>query len=186
MTKQGSRADTRRKALRDELWPGLEGQVFDLSKADIAGYVRMPRVVPAMAALLNTLGGKLNAGPLYSALWAADYGQGLIEVTDYRQLLFDAGYSITGRARRTWDERIGIMKKFNFIDTKSNGIEQDGFILLFDPFRVAAQLHVKSESDSSLKESMPDTDWWEPFSARCKKIGVPLGPLVEEARAMRK
>lgn len=174
--------DERRAQKREQLWPGSAGLVFDLSKAETAGYVRMPRIVPMLTSLLNNLSGKLNAGPLYAALWANDYGQGLVEVKDYRYLLHEAGYDTKGRARRTWNERIKIMKDLHFINTASNGIEEDAFVLLYNPYYVAGWLHGRKEKGDPAATKFITDEWWSLFSDRCRAVGFNMDQFVDAVR----
>ncbi len=177
--------DQRRTEKREQLWPGSAAVVFDLSKAETAGYVRMPRIVPMLTSLLNDLSGKLNAGPLYAALWANDYGQGLVEVRDYRYLLHEAGYDTKGRARRTWNERIAILKKLGCINTATNGIEEDAFIILYNPYFVAGWLYFRAAAGDAEVAKVLTEEWWGLFCERCKMIGVDMTPFTSKAKEMK-
>ncbi|MEC7523843.1 MAG: hypothetical protein VYE22_28430 [Myxococcota bacterium] len=149
---------------RDTLWPNAEDLVFD-DKA--GGWAPIPRVVPLVAGLINNLD-RVNAGHLYTVLWARNFGTGLVEVHDPVLLAFESGYAKTaGRAERTFRERIEVLCELRFIETKPRGTRAHAYVLLHDPHRAVLRLH----------EERPDSfpkGWFEHFALRCDEIGVDL------------
>ncbi len=169
-------ASTRRLKTREQLFPGSGTEVFDPTDRATKGYAQVPRVVPIVARLINERGGVVNAGPLYQVLWAQDWGQGIVEVRSYRQLLFEAGYNGKGsRVERTWEERIRILQNLGFIRTAKRGLDTYGYILLVDPHVAALRLERATKSVPALK------DWFVQFRLVCEQWGIDLGALDAKA-----
>jgi hypothetical protein len=162
----------RRLDRRNALWPDAEGLVFQPGGG---GWARIPRTVPMIASLIDLLGGKEKAGRLYVALWAHEYGDGFVEVQDPAQVAFEAGY-MTGRAERTFDERVALLEKLGFLRAATNGVRAHGFLLLLDPHVVVRQLRVDDPT------RVPKT-WWRAFEARCAAVGIVLDPAMPPGTA---
>lgn len=185
------KATEKRMKTRDTLWPDAGPLVFDTNDKAVRGYARIPRVVPLVARLINAIGGSENAGALYQTLWAQDWGQGIVEVKSFRTLLYEAGYAGKGsRVERTWDERIGILRKLGFIKTAKKGLDPVAFILLLDPHLAVLKLF----GDQALQEADQKTlhEWFETFELVCGQWGIDLnsyhakladGQPVDEAQS---
>lgn len=153
----------RRVVVRDALWADADTVVFSPLTG---GWAQIPRTVPMVAGLIDTLGGRENAGRLYVVLWAYQYGDGFVEVPDPAQLALEAGYMST-RAERTFDERVALLARLGFVRTAENGLRDHGFVLLLDPHRVVARIRAEQP------KKIPGR-WWSAFQARCSAVGVPL------------
>lgn len=159
-----SGANDRRTARRDELWPGSKNEVFDPDDPRVQGYARLPRNVPLVMSLIDSLDPRINAGSLYLALWCHDYGQGLVEVDDVRHILFEAGYAgVTSRGERTWRERIRLLAEHGFIRTKDRGLQEAGWILLRNPVKVVRELQAKG---------LVPVDWQQMHDLRTQQVGM--------------
>lgn len=187
----------KRKAKREELFPGSSEEIYDLSAPETAGYSRTPRVLPLVARLINELpqppkkkaaekseGGqdeekeerekKVNAGALFLVLWAYDFGQGFVEVRDQMNMLYEAGLSVSlYRAERSWNERIEVLVEHGFIRTKASGLVEHGFILLRDPHRAVMDLHRAGKLKGENLER-----WFDVFKLRAIDVGVDLSKVV--------
>jgi hypothetical protein len=165
-------ASAKRTAIRDQLWPEASSIVFDPRDPGTKGYSQVPRVVPLVARLINEIDGPENAGALYQVLWAHDWGQGIVEVRSFRTLLYEAGYQGKGpRVERTWKERIQILTRLGFIETRNRGLEEHAFILLIDPHVAVLKLEAVE-----LERSKQFTfDQWIPqFRITCEQWGIDL------------
>jgi hypothetical protein len=163
------RAAARRIAHRDALWPDAADVAFRRTRG---GWTQMPRTVPMIASLIDQLGGKNKAGRLYIALWSYDYGDGFVEVRDPVLMAGEAGY-VTGRAERTFAERMRELEELGFIRTAEIGAREFGFALLLDPHIAVAKLRQRRPAAVPAK-------WWSAFVARCTSIGLGI-PEVEGA-----
>ncbi|HEX4478402.1 MAG TPA: hypothetical protein VH142_25140, partial [Polyangiaceae bacterium] len=157
------RIETRRRAQRDTLWPDATDVVFQTVGG---GWCRMPRTIPMIASLIDRLIPRENAGRLYLALWAYEYGDGFVEVPDPAQVALEAGY-MTNRAERTFTERIATLRSLGFIRTAAVGMRDNRFVLLLDPHAVLAGLRKQRP------EAVPDR-WWSAFVSRCATVGIQL------------
>lgn len=145
---------------RDELWPDAPVVVSNAT----CGVSRTPRVVPLVAALVDSLSdAKERAGRLYVALWAHEE-DGLVEVNDPEQIAFEAGYW-TNRASRTFAERVTQLEGMGFVRQQGDGIRACGFILMLDPLSVVRRI-VTSDPGR-----VPPR-WLKVLDRRCRELGV--------------
>jgi len=171
MPNGAKQAVKKRQNTRDRLWPDAASVIFDPSDRTTKGYSQVPRVVPIVARLINEIGGPENAGSLYQVLWAQEWGQGIVEVRSYRQLLYEAGYSAKGsRIERTWQERIRILENLGFIRTARRGLDDHAYILLIDPHLAVVQLETALPSVHKATFG----PWREQFSLVCEQWGIDL------------
>lgn len=119
-----------------------------------------------IASLLDVLGGRLNPGRLYLALWAYDFGDGFVEV-DPLSLALDAGYS-RHRADRSINERLRLLVNLGFVRTAAIGHREHAGLLLVDPHPVVVR--IRSHSPGCI-----DDAWWSAFVDRCRTVGIALG-----------
>jgi hypothetical protein len=128
-----------------------------------------------VSTLIDELSAKDRPGRLYLALWSYDYGDGYVEVPDPARIALEAGYT-SGRAERTFVERMKTLRDLGFIRARALGSREFGHVLLRDPHRVVLELHASSPS------RIPDI-WWSAFQARCSSIGVELSLYEAEIAA---
>ncbi len=67
------------------------------------------------------------------------------------------------------------LRELGFIESKSSGIREYGFVLLLDPIRVCVQLRHKPRS------RVPD-EWWHSFVARADAVGAGLAAYIKELK----
>jgi hypothetical protein len=165
-------ADRKREALRDNLWPGADGWVWDPSDAETVGFATIPRLIPLILHLLKELSGGRSGDPssVYLELWCRDFGQGIITITDEQECAFSAGYA-GNRAVRTWKERMYALVELGFVLAKQDGNREFGQVLLLNPIAVAAQLHAAKKVSE---------EWWTAFVRRASDIGakIPKNPAL--------
>lgn len=154
----------KRRVQRDMRWPDANTVVFQPKRG---GWAQIPRTVPMIASLLDTISGKDSPGRVYLTLWSYDFGEGYVEVPDPAMLALEAGY-MTSRGERTFVERMRVLRDLGFIRSQPVGIREFGYVLLVDPNRAVV----------ALREAQPDRvpeRWWTVFVARCGAAGIPLG-----------
>ncbi len=151
----------KRTTRRDALWPDAPMVTFSGG-----GWAKVPRTVPLIATLIDHLTtGSERAGRLYVALWAHDFGEGLVEA-DPENLVLEAGYA-RARADRTWNERIEVLLELGFIRTAERGHTKYGFVLLLNPHPVVHALHLARKADFP-------RGWYSYFTVLCADFGISL------------
>lgn len=175
MSPAANQAQKKRLELRTTVFPDHHAEAFAVS--DARGFARVPRVVPLACRWINEAGGKLNAGPLYQALWAHDWGEGFIDVRSREDLLYEAGYPARSqRVERTWNERVRVLADLGFVRLGRRGANNaSGYILLVDPYLALARLRVASR--------LTDPDYWAQLKVFCVTWGVDLDAYVAKATA---
>lgn len=175
----------KRLSTRMNLWPDSKALVYDPNKADgdisdderVGGYSRIPRILPMAAALVNRIGGTVNAGSLLQVLWSHDFGYGFLDVSA-EEMLFEAGYSHNGkRADRNWKERMEILVDLGLVKTKRRRNQEHGYILLIDPYLAISMLKVSRPSEIS-------EPWWNHFIHHCTGLNIPIESYKERALAI--
>jgi len=121
-----------------------------------------------IAALLDTplFGGKKPPGSLYVALWASEFGDGMVDITDPAMLALEAGYTAR-RGERNVVERIRVLASLGFVRAASVGLREFGVVLLLDPHQVL--IRIREEEPSRIADT-----WWHAFVAKCASIGIDL------------
>ena len=161
---KGAAASNRRVDLRDQLWPESRAWVAE------KGFFQAPRTLPLLMSLISSkeISGKKDASTAYFELWARNWGEGIVEITDEHDHAFAAGYEGT-RALRTWRERIYLLEKAGFIKIAPIGGRQVGAILLVHPQDVLDKLR----ADGRIKDN-----WWNAYVVRKTKTGDNAQPAV--------
>jgi hypothetical protein len=152
----------KREELREQLWPGSRQAIWH--RRDHKGFGTIPRLLPLVLHLIKRLSKKGNPADVYVQLWARNFDEGLIEVTDEAAFAFEAGYDST-RAVRTWRDHVLKLEKHGFIKIKPAGIRMIAYILLLNPLDVCARL--RSNDSRAASE-----EWWNAFLKRAKEIGA--------------
>lgn len=174
MSTAAKQAAQKRETLREQYWPGSSNRIFPVNSKNAKGYARVPRVVPLVAALVNDLGGKLNAGSLYQVLWAQDWGEGVIEIKSYKRLLYEAGYSgANSRAHRTWQERLKVLTRHGFVETAKDRFDEHGCLLLVDPYLAVVKLE-HDRAGLSKDDGKKFDRWFEYFKEFSLHWGIDL------------
>jgi len=170
-------ADRRRSALRDQLWPGSSGKIWDMKDREaVKGFASVPRLLPWVLHLIKHLAKEIAGGDpsmSYLELWCRDFGQGIITISDEHECAFASGYS-GKRAVRTWREHMFKLLEIGFILAEAVGNREYGYVLLLNPLAVCHRLH--------LEKKAPD-GWWAAFVSRATAIGATIPPPLNAARS---
>jgi hypothetical protein len=172
----GKSRDKRTKT-RKRIWPDSDALIFSPNEAK--GFARVPRVVPLVARLVNELGAPINAGQLYQVLWAHDWGDGVVEIKNFRTLLFEAGYTErTSRTERTWRERISLLRDHGLVQVARNGLDEFGFVLLIDPYLAVTTMRKRLMTNRAYQT------WLDQFDHFCETWGVDLEGYEEKVSSL--
>lgn len=161
-------ADRKRTSLRNRLWPGSAGWIWDLNDREgVIGFATIPRLMPLILHLIKHLsseGGTGDPSPVYLELWCRDFGQGIVSVGDEMECAYASGYS-SSRALRTWRGHMLRLAELGFIMHRQEGLREYGQVLLLNPLAVCARINEEGRT--------PD-GWWAAFVHRASEIGAPI------------
>jgi len=149
-----NRKSEERTNLRDRFWLGANAWTGEDSK----GWFRAPRTLPLLVTLLKSkaLSGRQDPSSAYLALWARHLDSGIVEITNERELAYEAGYT-GNRALRTWQERMRLLEALGFIKAQKIGNEPYRYVLMVDPATVVGAL---------VKKGRVDAAWLATYDAR--------------------
>ena len=130
ITRGGGQAVSRREDLREEAWP----DDIPWLGPDETGFFCAPRTLPLVlrALGLKKVSGSQDPGPVYLELLSRHWGEGVIEMTHEEDHAYAAGYS-SGRATRTWRDRMRILERQGFIKVRKSGLRDFAQVLLIHP-----------------------------------------------------
>ena len=152
--------------MRDQLWPGEADRLWH--RRTEQGFSTIPRTLPLVMTLIDDLKGKgKDTSRVYLDLWCRQMDDSFVEVTDEDAFAYSCGYSTPGRNVRTWRERIDILRDMGFIGVRPNGSRRYGYILLYHPHKVVAEVQ---------KSGKVSLEWWGAFAKRATEVGAVLEP----------
>lgn len=154
--------DERREQLRERLWPGSSGWVWDPADMTVKGYRSLTRLLPWVLSLIRDLSGGKSGDPgmVYLELLCREMGQGLVEIDDEAGSAFAAGYD-SERKLRTWRAHMRKLIELGFILAKKDGIHEFGKVLILHPLAVCARHHAAGRTTE---------EWWTSFVCRAAEI----------------
>lgn len=136
--KKISKAQEKAKTLRDSCWPDLNEEKLWNRKA-VSGFTTIPRTMPLMMNIIDTLTKGKPAGRTYFVLWCRTFDHSLLVIDNPMTLAFEAGF--TGeRALITWKDRMRSLVNLGLIDAKDGPAGPYHFVLLFNPHKVVWDL----------------------------------------------
>jgi len=141
-----SKKTEERAALRDRFWPGAKAWTGENSM----GWFRAPRTLPLLLTLLKSkkLRGNHDLASVYLALWARHLDSGIVEIMNEQELAYESGYT-SGRALRTWQERMALLETLGFIKSQTIANQKYRYVLMIDPPAALAALHKKGFIDET-------------------------------------
>lgn len=162
-TRRPRAAVKRRNELREEFWPDQRAW----EGPEEIGYFCGPRTLPLILLALadKNVSGNQNPGLAYLELLARHMGQGVIEMTHEEDHAFSAGYS-SGRAVRTWRDRMSVLEESGFIRTSGPGPRRYARVFLVHPSIAMKKLRDRGKIVDEL---------WEAYRARQIEAQEPSG-----------
>jgi hypothetical protein len=172
MAKIRSAGTSRRRALRDEVWPDETPWTGENEK----GWFRAPRTLPLIMALLGskTVSGNTDPTPVYLELLARHLDGGVIQMANDEEHAFAAGYA-GYRGVRSWRERMRVLEEAGIIRIRRMGVKHFAYVLLVHPSVFIAKLNAAGKIDP---------EWLEAYRHRQFETGeVGIEPEDETAQA---
>lgn len=132
--KKAAKAQEKNKMLRDSFWPDVdEGLLWD--RKLVKGFTSIPRTMPVLMNIINTLTKNKPAGLAYFVLWCRAFDHSMLAIDNPMTLASEAGF--TGeRALSTWKDRMASLKRLGFIDSKTGPAGPYHYVLLFNPHKI--------------------------------------------------
>src|SRR5690606_37948711 len=106
------------------------------------GFITIPRTLPLIMNIIDTLSKARPAGPTYFGLWSRTYDESLVILENPMLAAFEAGFS-GERAVTTWKQRMRTLVELGFIRTKPGSAGDFHYVLLLNPHRVVWSLKDK-------------------------------------------
>jgi len=135
---RASKREQKAKAIREALWPTVsDEELWDRKKA--AGFTSMPRTMPQLINVIDSLTKGQPAGMTYLTIWSRLFLPGIVELASEKAMAGEAGF--TGeRAVDTWRKRMRHLKELGFIDYRGGGEHDFQWVLVPNPHHVMRKL----------------------------------------------
>lgn len=126
--------------LRAELWPKLDDELL-WNRTTAKGFTTIPRAMPHILDIMDDVAGKgTPVSKVYLSLWCRVFDEGMLEVKNYGDLAFEAGFS-GQRAVTTWKQRMASLVKLGFVFAEKGSHGEYDYLLLLNPYLVIKMLY---------------------------------------------
>lgn len=136
-----SKAQEKARAILDTYWPQMDGEMLWNRKVN-NGFTTIPRTMPLIMGVIDSLTKNTPAGQAYLALWCRAFDEPLVVIENPLVLATDSGFS-GERAVTTWKGRMKLLLELGFIDAKEGSAGAFHYVLLWNPHKVLWQLRDK-------------------------------------------
>lgn len=146
--RQSRTATSRRKMLRERLWPDVTDDQLWL-RTQRAGFTTIPRTMNLIGRILDGLSGK--GFPLlstYLTLWCWVFDEAFVEIRNPKEFAYESGFS-GSRAEATWKSRMAKLEALGFIRSKKGVVGDYQYILLLNPIKVIEEIYKERPKDLS-------------------------------------
>lgn len=127
----------RRIELIKALWGSEEIPTWHRLEND--GYSTVPRYLPLIGVLLDSLSKGAPLSATYLALWFRVSDEGLIEVRDKTVLAYESGFA-SERGVTTWSGRMKKLKELGFISSQDGSTGEFHNVLIIHPLYAVKKL----------------------------------------------
>lgn len=142
--KRVSKGTERALRIREEHWSDVpEARLWHRKRCD--GYTTIPRTIPVLMNIIDSLSKNQPAGRTYFGLWCRTYDESLVIIENPMSLAFEAGFS-GERAVTTWRQRMSTLQDLGFIAAKPGSSGEFHYVLLFNPHKVVWDLKPRTQS----------------------------------------
>lgn len=130
----------KRKAVRERIF-GDEANYKLWNRQKDNGYVHLPRVLPLVVNILDSVSKGKPLGSTYLALWFRTFDEMLVDTTDESTIAYESGFH-SERRITSWQGRIALLESFGFIKTQKIGTRYQ-YVLLLHPVKAVEALNDK-------------------------------------------
>jgi len=132
--KQVGKIQRQKAELRASLWPELDQKRLWIYK-ETGGWLNIPRAMPLLLRIMDTMSKGKPVSAVYLDLWCRTFNDSFVIANKPREMAFYAGFN-GERAERTWADRMAILVKLGFIETKEGPTGPMSYVLILNPFLV--------------------------------------------------
>jgi hypothetical protein len=124
--------------LREHLFPHVDpDQLWHRRRHK--GFTTVPRTLPALINIIDSLTKNQPAGQAYLALWCRAFDESLLTLDNPLSLAAESGF--TGdRALSTWRQRMRALEELGFIQSREGSAGQFHYVLLLNPHVIVWKL----------------------------------------------
>jgi hypothetical protein len=164
----------KRIELRQRMFPHVvDADLWIRQKS--TGFTTVPRGLPLILTLMDKLSKGKPLSSTYFELWCRMFDESFINLKP-REMAFHAGFS-GQRAEQTWSERMKILAKLKFIETKPGAEGELSYAVVFNPYKV-----IKSHFENA--KGGLDAAYYNSLVQRMSEIGAKdfdePKPVIEE------
>lgn len=128
--------------LRARLWPDLiEDELWFHKRYE--GFVTIPRTMPLILTIIDDLTKGTPASSTFLDLWCRTYPEMYVSLSEQDKLAFGSGFS-GQRARRTWQDRIRLLRDLGFIRTAEGMAGEFSHAVVLNPHVALKRLKVNN------------------------------------------
>ena len=89
---RGKKIEARSLELRNQLWPELDESRIWVRQSKV-GFTTIPRALPLIHLIMDNLSNGKPVSSIYFSLWSRVYDQGIVTISNPREMAFEAGFS---------------------------------------------------------------------------------------------
>lgn len=123
---------------RNQLWPGCEK--FLWNRLTYKGFATIPKTMPIILQIMDGLSNGKPVSTTYLGLWCETWDNSMVNTARHDEMAHAAGFS-GQRAAYTWEGRMEILRKLNFIDIKPGRSGKISHVLLWNPHLIIRWHH---------------------------------------------
>jgi hypothetical protein len=151
-TARGRKMVKQRQTWLKEFWPEVnEKDLWNRNRCD--GYTTMPRTMPHILEIIDSLTKGKPASRAYLALWCRASDEMVIRIQHEVYLASESGYSSERRVS-TWQSRMNSLVEHGFIKVASGQAGPFEFVLIMNPYKVIRMLHKKEAIPKGLYNAL--------------------------------
>jgi hypothetical protein len=173
-----TKAQEKALVFRAAYWPEVTDEsLWHRKRCD--GYTTIPRTMPILMSIIDSLSKNRPAGRAYFGLWARAFDESLLVIENPASLAAEADFS-GERAVSTWRQRMRTLKQLGFIDAKPGSSGEFHYVLIFNPHRVVWNLK------SGIQEGLFRQLWERAIDVGAKDMQPPVPVTPATAKKSRK
>lgn len=162
--KQSKSLSSRRKKLRDRLWPDISDNQLWL-RTQRVGFTTIPRTMGLISRIIDQLSGKgFPLASTYLTLWCWVFDEAFVEIRNPKEFAYESGFN-GPRGEATWRSRMRRLEELGFIMSKPGIAGDFQYVLIINPIHVIEN-HFKDKKDKDKNQS------YNAFISRLMQVGA--------------